>query len=242
VFGWLCIPVKIAWRPLTVSYARTLVMEEEVYDYLFKFVVIGNSGVGKTSILETLSGKQFQESKAATIGVEFQNKRMLCKNKVVKLQIWDTAGQERYQAIASAYFRGAYGLLVVFDITNRQSFTDLDTWVKKIEQSCTPPSGMADVAKLCVGNKNDLRSIRAVSTEEAKEKCRRLGMFYMETSAKTNENVTQAFQYLCEMLVDKMNANLVESDKEAADVLSTQCIDLNDQHDQGKRRKSGCDC
>ncbi|CAI0428046.1 unnamed protein product [Linum tenue] len=141
-------------------------------DYVFKIVLIGDSAVGKSQLLARFSRDEFNVDSKATIGVEFQTKTLDIDHKTVKAQVWDTAGQERYRAVTSAYYRGALGALLVYDITKRESFDHM--------------------ARL-IGNKSDLGSLRAVSTEDAKEFAQSQNVFFMETSALEATNVEPAF-------------------------------------------------
>ncbi|KAI3510785.1 hypothetical protein L2E82_30428 [Cichorium intybus] len=157
-------------------------------DYVFKIVLIGDSAVGKSQLLARFSRNEFSLDSKATIGVEFQTKTMVIDHKFVKAQIWDTAGQERYRAVTSAYYRGAVGAMLVYDITKRQSFDHIARWLEELR-------GHADnnIIIMLIGNKSDLDSQRDVSMEDAKEFAEREGLFFMETSALEATNVEPAF-------------------------------------------------
>ena len=161
------------------------------YDYLFKMVLVGNSSVGKTCLFLQYSDNVFTESFMPTIGVDFRIKTLELENSFIKMQIWDTAGQERFKTITSSYYKGAHGLILVFDLTDRQSFMDLDNWLMEIEKHASER-----VIKLLIGNKSDLEGARTVSYEEAFNYAKGNGMKYMETSAKTAKNVTEAFCFM----------------------------------------------
>ncbi|KJH49950.1 Ras family protein, partial [Dictyocaulus viviparus] len=133
------------------------------YDYLFKLLIIGDSSVGKSSLLLRFTDNNFNESYAPTIGVDYKVRTMVVDDKTIKLQIWDTAGQERFRTIASSYYRGVQGILIVYDITNENTFQNIPHWLKNVERF-----GCENVAKLLIGNKCDMESRRAVSTEVAK--------------------------------------------------------------------------
>ncbi|CBK21525.2 uncharacterized protein [Blastocystis hominis] len=150
------------------------------YDYLFKMVIVGDSGVGKTNL--------FQEDTSATIGVDFYSKSVQRGNKIIKTQLWDTAGQERYRAMAAAYYRGSTGAIIVFDVTHRQSFNNLQQWINEIGSYSS-----SDMPILIIGNKCDLASVRTVSSEEAQAFAEQHNMGYIETSALTADNVNKAF-------------------------------------------------
>ncbi|KAH7544771.1 ras-related protein RABA4c isoform X1 [Ziziphus jujuba] len=157
-------------------------------DYVFKVVLIGDSAVGKSQLLARFSRNEFSLDSKATIGVEFQTKTLVIDHKTIKAQIWDTAGQERYRAVTSAYYRGAVGAMLVYDITKRQSFDHVARWLEELR-------GHADknIVIMLVGNKTDLGSLRNVSTEDAKEFAQMENLFFMETSALEATNVESAF-------------------------------------------------
>ncbi|XAR54338.1 hypothetical protein NMG60_11029417 [Bertholletia excelsa] len=157
-------------------------------DYVFKIVLIGDSSVGKSQLLSRFSRNEFSLDSKATIGVEFQTKTLVIDHKTVKAQIWDTAGQERYRAVTSAYYRGAVGAMLVYDMTKRQSFDHIARWLEELR-------GHADknIVIMLVGNKSDLGSQRTVTTEDAKEYAERENLFFMETSALEATNVETAF-------------------------------------------------
>ncbi|KAF8105682.1 hypothetical protein N665_0157s0247 [Sinapis alba] len=157
-------------------------------DYVFKVVLIGDSAVGKSQLLARFSRNEFSIESKATIGVEFQTRTLTIDNKTVKAQIWDTAGQERYRAVTSAYYRGAVGAMLVYDITKRQSFDHVARWLEELR-------GHADknIVIMLVGNKTDLGTLRAVPTEDAKEFAQRENLFFMETSALDAINVEPSF-------------------------------------------------
>uniref|UniRef100_A0A1D1XJW5 Ras-related protein RGP1 n=1 Tax=Anthurium amnicola TaxID=1678845 RepID=A0A1D1XJW5_9ARAE len=157
-------------------------------DYVFKVVLIGDSAVGKSQLLARFSRNEFSLDSKATIGVEFQTRTLVIDHKTVKAQIWDTAGQERYRAVTSAYYRGAVGAMLVYDMTKRQSFDHVARWLEELR-------GHADknIVIMLVGNKSDLGTLRSVPTEDAKEFAERENLFFMETSALEATNVESAF-------------------------------------------------
>ena len=158
------------------------------YDYLFKLLLIGDSGVGKSCLLLRFADDTYTESYISTIGVDFKIRTIELDGKTIKLQIWDTAGQERFRTITSSYYRGAHGIIVVFDVTDQESFNNVKQWLHEIDRYAC-----ANVKKLLVGNKCDLASKRAVPTEQAAEFAESLGVEYLETSAKSALNVEKAF-------------------------------------------------
>lgn len=161
------------------------------YDYLFKILLIGNSSVGKSSILLRFSDNIFNESFLPTIGVDFKIKTFEIQGKTVKLQIWDTAGQERFKTITSSYYKGSNGIILTYDITDKQSFKDIENWLAEVEKYAKP-----DIVKLLVGNKCDLESQRQVTKEEGQELADSLNVKFIETSAKNSVNIDGAFMTL----------------------------------------------
>ncbi|XP_042505366.1 ras-related protein RABA5a [Macadamia integrifolia] len=163
--------------------------EEQTEDYLFKIVLIGDSAVGKSNLLARFARNEFYSNSKSTIGVEFQTQKLEIDGKEVKAQIWDTAGQERFRAVTSAYYRGAVGALLVYDISRRQTFDSIGRWLNELHTH----SDM-NVITILVGNKSDLKDAREVATEEGKALAEAQGLFFMETSALDSSNVTFAFQ------------------------------------------------
>lgn len=168
--------------------AKKPTTQQEKYDYLFKVVVIGDSGVGKSNLLSRFTRNEFNLESKSTIGVEFATRSVSIEGKTIKAQIWDTAGQERYRAITSAYYRGAVGALVVYDITKDISFHNVEKWLAELRENAT-----ADITMMLVGNKIDLANQRVISTEEGKEYADRNGISFMEASALTASNVEASF-------------------------------------------------
>ncbi|KAL1350325.1 hypothetical protein HN51_014429 [Arachis hypogaea] len=160
----------------------------ERIDYVFKVVVIGDSAVGKTQILSRFAKNEFCFDSKSTIGVEFQTRTVTIGGKLIKAQIWDTAGQERYRAVTSAYYRGALGAMVVYDITKRQTFDHVARWIEELRAHAD-----TSIVIMLIGNKGDLVEKRAVRTEYAVEFAEEQGLFFSETSALSGENVESAF-------------------------------------------------
>lgn len=181
-------------------------------DYVFKVVLIGDSAVGKSQLLARFSRNEFSLDSKATIGVEFQTRTLEIDHKTVKAQIWDTAGQERYRAVTSAYYRGAVGAMLVYDITKRPSFDHVTRWLEELR-------GHADknIVIMLVGNKTDLGSLRAVPTEDAKEFAEKENLFFIETSALEATNVDTAFvNVLTEIYRVVSKKSLVANEAESA--------------------------
>lgn len=157
------------------------------YDHLFKLVLIGDSGVGKSCLLLRFANAKFSETYISTIGVDFRFKTVKVDGKTIKLQIWDTAGQGRFRTITSSYYRGADGIILVYDITHRESFDHVSDWLEEITKHASEAC-----CKLIVGNKSDAPG-RAVTTDEARVKADELHIPFLETSAKASTNVEEAF-------------------------------------------------
>ena len=196
------------------------------YDYLFKVLLIGNSSVGKSSLLLRFVDNQWSDLFVPTIGVDFKIRTMEIDNKNVKLQIWDTAGQERFKNITASYYRGAHGIFVVYDISDTESFKNINNWLIEIEKNANK-----NVYKILVGNKCDLEDKRTVSYQEGKELAETYGMQFIETSAKSNTNVDEAFHLLGKEVMklslnDKEknfgNKNKMKLDKKTEDIVFQQ--------------------
>lgn len=158
------------------------------YDFLIKLLLIGDSGVGKSCLLLRFSDDSFTTSFITTIGIDFKIKTIEIDGKRIKLQIWDTAGQERFRTITTAYYRGAMGILLVYDVTDEQSFQNIRNWIRNIEQHAAD-----NVDKILIGNKSDMAKERVVTTEKGQALASEYGIKFFETSAKTDVNVTEAF-------------------------------------------------
>ncbi|XP_039966447.1 ras-related protein Rab-43 [Bactrocera neohumeralis] len=186
---------------------------EENFDFLFKVVLIGDCGTGKTCIVERFKTGNFIERHGNTIGVDFSMKTVNIEGKQVKLQIWDTAGQERFRTITQSYYRSANGVIIVYDITKRSSFSNLQKWIEEVRRYTA-----SNVLLILIGNKCDLDEEREVDFEEAKQMCQYIPeiLFVMETSAKQNTNVEDAFVCLATELKRRHDINTVEEDKEDA--------------------------
>ncbi|MFH4983027.1 hypothetical protein AB6A40_009736 [Gnathostoma spinigerum] len=160
----------------------------KTYDYLFKLLLIGDSGVGKTCVLFRFSDDSFNNSFISTIGIDFKIRTIELDGKKIKLQIWDTAGQERFRTITTAYYRGAMGIMLVYDITNEKSFENIKNWIRNIEEHAS-----SDVEKMIIGNKCDMEERRQVSRDRGEHLAIEYGTKFLETSAKANINVEEAF-------------------------------------------------
>jgi Ras-related protein Rab-18 len=172
-------------------------------DYVFKVLMIGDAGVGKSSILQQFTDGYFNDNLQSTIGVDFKVKVMTVmgaddKPKRVKVTIWDTAGQERFRTLTSSYYRGAQGIILVYDVARAESFESLNMWLQEVEQFSM--GGGRDVVKLLVGNKIDQK--RTVQRETAEEWARSRGMLFLEASAKTKEGINQVFNEVVQKILE----------------------------------------
>ena len=167
---------------------------------LYKLLLIGDSGVGKSSLLHRFADDIYTDSYISTIGVDFKIKTMVVEDKVVKLQIWDTAGQERFRTITSSYYRGAHGIIVVYDITDLDSFSNVKVWLGEIDRYASE-----NVDKLLVGNKCDLEDSRQVSKEVAQEFAATLKVNCIETSAKDASHVDDAFRSMAATIMGRLD-------------------------------------
>ncbi|KAF3199302.1 Ras-related protein Rab-11B [Orbilia oligospora] len=183
------------------------------YDFLFKVVLIGDSGVGKSNILNRFARNEFNADSKSTIGVEFATRSLQIDTRTIKVQIWDTAGQERYRAITGAYYRGAVGALLVYDISRRESFEGVSRWLQEVKDRADP-----NILMMLVGNKSDLKARREVPTEEAKAFAATNKLSFIETSALDASNVELAF---INILTDVYRVVLSRVDGDKEDVGST---------------------
>eukprot|EP00055_Hartaetosiga_balthica_P017032 m.111145 g.111145 ORF g.111145 m.111145 type:complete len:207 (+) comp9232_c2_seq1:45-665(+) len=180
-------------------------MTQKAYDYLFKLLLIGDSGVGKTCLLFRFSDDAFNSTFISTIGIDFKIRTIDIDDKKIKLQIWDTAGQERFRTITTAYYRGAMGILLVYDVTNQKSFDNIQTWVRNIEQNASK-----DVERMILGNKCDMEDSRVISKEQGEKLAEEYTVPFMETSAKSKINVEEAFTEIARAIKKKIDDKVVD--------------------------------
>ena len=164
-------------------------------DFKVKIVLLGDSGVGKTNLISRFTKNMFSPNSKATIGVEFFIKTYKVNNKILKIEIWDTAGQERYKSITSVYYKGAKGAFIVYDITSRKSFDDVDKWIEEIKEKTSK-----DIKLIIIGNKIDLKDERDITTNEALNKFKGMDIPFMETSALDDTNVSEVFLDLIKII------------------------------------------
>lgn len=170
------------------------------YDYLIKLLLIGDSGVGKSCLLLRYSDDSFTSSFITTIGIDFKIKSILIQDSKVKLQIWDTAGQERFRTITTAYYRGAMGILLVYDVSDESSFNNIRNWMRQIDQNATE-----SVCRILIGNKCDIDvSERKVSFAAGKALADEFGIKFFETSAKSNINIDTCFMTIASDIVERL--------------------------------------
>uniref|UniRef100_A0A8D3AZG6 small monomeric GTPase n=1 Tax=Scophthalmus maximus TaxID=52904 RepID=A0A8D3AZG6_SCOMX len=176
----------------------------KTYDYLFKLLLIGDSGVGKTCLLFRFSEDSFNTTFISTIGIDFKIRTIELDGKRVKLQIWDTAGQERFRTITTAYYRGAMGIMLVYDICNEKSFENIKNWIRNIEEHAS-----SDVEKMVLGNKCDMADRRQVSKDRGEKLAIDYGVKFLETSAKSSLNVEEAFYTIGRDILHNLSSRTV---------------------------------
>ena len=165
-------------------------------DYLFKMIIIGNSGVGKSCLMRRVTTNEFSEDHEVTVGVEFGSLLVKMEETVLKLQIWDTAGQERFKTITSSYYKGAHGIIVTYDITDRESFSAIENWMNEVEKHASD-----NISRILVGNKSDMIDAKQISSNEGRQLAERYNARFIETSAKNSKNVEEAFILLVSQLL-----------------------------------------
>ena len=185
-------------------------MEDDNYEMMFKVVLVGDSFVGKTNIMSKYLKNEFHEDSKATVGVEFGSRQFNIEGHVVKAQICDTAGQERYKAITSAYYKGAKGAFVVYDITRKESFENVSKWAEQLKSTADK-----NLTIIIVGNKTDLEDQRQVTSEEGQNKANSLESAFIETSAASGSNLDKAFEMMINEVYKKCHEEmLAEGDVE----------------------------
>ncbi|KAJ7294737.1 hypothetical protein O6H91_02G112300 [Diphasiastrum complanatum] len=209
---------------------------DEDYDYLFKVVLIGDSGVGKSNLLSRFTRNEFSLESKSTIGVEFATRSINVDGKLIKAQIWDTAGQERYRAITSAYYRGAVGALLVYDITRHVTFENVERWLKELKDHTD-----SNIVVMLVGNKSDLRHLRAVSVEDGQSFSEREGLYFMETSALESTNVENAFKQILTQIYRVVSKKALDVGEDTSAVPGKgQTINVGSKEDVTATKKVGC--
>ena len=202
-------------------------MENKEYDLLFKLILIGDSYVGKSNILLKYLKNQFNENSKTTIGVEFGTKNIIINNKRIKIQIWDTAGQERYRSITSAYYKGAKGALIVYDITRKNTFDNIDKWITDLKLN-----GDKNLCIIILGNKSDLIDKREINKNDGIKKAEMYKTAFLETSALNGDNISKAFDELIEQIVIN-NKNIFQDDNENE---IDKGVNLNDEKNNNNKK------
>jgi len=191
--------------------ASAVAANKPVYDYNFKYIVIGPTGVGKSCLLLQYTEQTFNKDHDMTIGVEFGFRSFIIQDKHIKIQIWDTAGQESFRSITSSYYRGVHVVVLVYDITRKETFHYMSSWLEEARRNTT-----GDITILLIGNKSDLENERQVTYDEGRafQSINNLDVF-METSAKNSSNVDVAFEQTCRIVYEKIkNGALYEDPRE----------------------------
>ncbi|GKZ68084.1 Ras-protein Rab-11A [Aspergillus niger] len=229
-------------------------MANDEYDFLFKgkvatsrlrtvaarsnrlyFVLIGDSGVGKSNLLSRFTRNEFNLDSKSTIGVEFATRSIQVDSKTIKAQIWDTAGQERYRAITSAYYRGAVGALLVYDISKHQTYDNVNRWLKELRDHAD-----SNIVIMLVGNKSDLRHLRAVPTEEAKQFASENNLSFIETSALDASNVELAFQNILTEIYRIVSSKALDGGDAGQTVLGDRRDMVRIDESEDPKTKQGC--
>ncbi|KAI0487944.1 hypothetical protein KFK09_027767 [Dendrobium nobile] len=208
---------------------------EDDYDYLFKVVLIGDSGVGKSNLLSRFTRNEFSLESKSTIGVEFATRSVNVDSKVIKAQIWDTAGQERYRAITSAYYRGAVGALLVYDVTRHATFENAERWLRELRDHTDP-----NIIVMLIGNKSDLRHLVAVNTEDGKAFAEKESLYFMETSALEAINVENAFAEVLTQIYRIVSKKIIDSGDDGASSAPSKGEKINVKDDVSALKKVGC--
>lgn len=184
-------------------------MAAKDYDHLFKLLIIGDSGVGKSSLLLRFADNTFSGNYITTIGVDFKIRKINVDGEMVKLQIWDTAGQERFRTITSTYYRGTHGVIVVYDVTSADTFVNVKRWLHEIDQNCD------DVLRILVGNKDDDPERKVVERDDAKKFAEQMGIQVFETSAKDNKNVEEVFNTITQMVLRQKKEQIAKANEQS---------------------------
>ena len=200
----------------------------EDYEFIFKVLLLGNSNVGKSSLFLRFIDDIWNDTFVPTIGVDFKIKTFNIDNKKIKMQIWDTAGQERFKNIIASYYRGAHGILLIYDVTDKDSFKNLSNWLIEIEKNSSK-----NVLKVLIGNKTDLEEKRVISYNQAKEFADSYGLKYIETSAKKNLNVNEAFETLGRELMAASDDKRITKQKQNKKVTVSNAQDLTPEQKKG---------
>ena len=206
--------------------------DSENYEQLFKIIIVGDSGVGKSNILGRYIKHEFKIDTKSTVGVEFASKKLQINGTNIKLQIWDTAGQERYRSITSAYYRGSKGCFIVYDISSLQSFENIERWYEEITKT-----GEKNISVIIVGNKCDLENERKVTTEMGENKAKDLNCPFFETSALNNIHIDDVFQIISENIYNKFKDEKNVDDDDDYDIVPKEEKNITINTEEKKEKK-----
>ena len=207
--------------------------DSENYEQLYKIIIVGDSGVGKSNILGRYINNIFKQDTKSTVGVEFASKKIKANGVNIKLQIWDTAGQERYRSITSAYYRGSKGCFIVYDISSAQTFESVEKWYEEVLKS-----GEKDISVILIGNKCDLENERKVTVEMGENKARNLNCPFFETSALNNIHIEDVFQSIAENIYNRCkNEKNLDDDDDDYEIVPKDDKNININTDAKKEKK-----
>ena len=201
------------------------------YDYMFRYIIVGDMGVGKSCLLLQFTENKFRQKHELTIGVEFGGKMIDINNKKIKIQIWDTAGQEAFQAITRSYYKGAIGALLVYDITRKDTFNHIIKWLEVVKSY--------SAKKICIiliGNKIDLEKKRQVSKEDGENFAKKNGILFLETSAKTAERVNDVFITSAQVILEGIKLTGIDP------TFPSQNIKIDEDDEDDIKTKKKCNC
>ena len=214
---------------------------EITFNYLLKYIIVGDASVGKSNLLLRYTHGVFREEYQLTIGVEFGRSNITINDQIFRIQIWDTAGQENFRSITRAYYKNSACALIVYDITRRASFESISSWIEDCKNS-SPKS----IMMVLVGNKVDLEEKREITIEEGQELAEKYGLLFFETSAKTGQNVNEVFQKSAEAIAKKIENNYYDLDDDSCGIKKgnsvVRNVVLGDEEidDDNKNNKGGC--
>ena len=208
------------------------------FNYLLKFIIIGDSGVGKSNILLRYTRDKFNEEFQSTIGVEFGVKNLQIEDKIYRVQIWDTAGQENFRSITRAYYKNSVCACVTYDVTSKKSFENIKSWIEDCKKQCPKT-----ILLVLIGNKVDLENEREVSYEEGANFAKKFDMFFFETSAKTGRNIDEVFIKSTNEIAKKICSGFYDLNNENCGIkqgFSTEAINLSSNVSNEQKQLSCC--